>query len=188
MDALIETLNASLNQWDPESVAEVRQRLSGIIGLADQDVLGLAAKIRAVVIVSHLDADPPRALAIYVPLTTQNRNSLYEVEMPRLGFLHAISVANVQGIASIPTIRLERRLGTLAQLRWNRLRPVRARNRRPVSSTSKRELHCESATLLDSSRTCPEALRATESNIRTALRRTRPGAVRARQILRNIRP
>jgi mRNA interferase MazF len=82
----------------------------GEVWLAD---LGLAAKTRPVVIVSRLDPDPPRALIVYVPLTTQNRYSLYEVEIPRLGFLHAISVANVQGIASIPVIRLERQLGTL---------------------------------------------------------------------------
>jgi len=63
--------------------------------------------------VSRFDPDPPRELVVYVPLTTQNRNSLYWVEMPRLGFLHAISGANVQGIASIPAIRLERKLGTL---------------------------------------------------------------------------
>jgi len=82
----------------------------GEIWLAD---LGVAAKTRPVVIVSRLDPDPPRALVIYVPLTTQNRKSLYEVELPRLGFLNAISVANVQGIASIPAIRLDRKLGVL---------------------------------------------------------------------------
>jgi mRNA interferase MazF len=82
------------------------------IWLAD---LGLAAKTRPVVIVSRQDPDAPRALAIYVPLTTQNRNSPYGVRIPKLGFLNAISVANVQGIASIPTIRLERKLGTLPE-------------------------------------------------------------------------
>ena len=82
----------------------------GEIWLAD---LGLAAKMRPVVIVSRADPSPPRALAIYVPLTTQNRKSLYEVELPKLGFLNAMSFANVQGIASIPEIRLERRIGVL---------------------------------------------------------------------------
>ena len=65
------------------------------------------------VIVSREDPDAPRALAIYVPLTTQNRNSPYEVAIPKLAFLNEISVANVQGIGSIPRIRLERKLGTL---------------------------------------------------------------------------
>lgn len=84
----------------------------GEIWLAD---LGLAAKTRPVVIVSREDPDAPRALAIYVPLTTQNRTSPYEVSIPKLAFLNEISVANVQGIASIPTIRLGRKLGTLPE-------------------------------------------------------------------------
>ncbi len=67
----------------------------GEIWLAD---LGLAAKTRPVVIVSIFDPDAPRALVIYVPLTTQNRDSPYEVTIPRLGFLNAASYANVQGI------------------------------------------------------------------------------------------
>jgi mRNA interferase MazF len=82
----------------------------GEVWLAD---LGLAAKTRPIVIVSRRDLDPPRALAIYVPLTTQNRGSSYEVVLPRLRFLDRDSIANVQGIASIPTIRLERKLGKL---------------------------------------------------------------------------
>ena len=53
----------------------------GEIWLAD---LGLAAKTRPVVIVSRQDPDPPRALVLYVPLTTQRRNSPYEVPLPRL--------------------------------------------------------------------------------------------------------
>ncbi|MDX2243818.1 MAG: type II toxin-antitoxin system PemK/MazF family toxin [Leptolyngbyaceae cyanobacterium bins.302] len=82
----------------------------GEVWLAD---LGLAAKTRPVVIVSRYDPDPPRSLVIYVPLTTQNRNSPYEVELPRLTFLKQQSIANVQGIASIPTVRLEKKLGDL---------------------------------------------------------------------------
>jgi mRNA interferase MazF len=50
---------------------------------------------------------------IYVPLTTQYRNSEYEVVLPNLKFLNQLSIANVQGIASIPTARLERKLGDL---------------------------------------------------------------------------
>ena len=80
----------------------------GEVWLAD---LGLAAKTRPVVIVSRDDPDPPRALTIYVPLTTQNRGSRYEVALPQLVFLREMSVANVQGIASIAVTRLERKLG-----------------------------------------------------------------------------
>lgn len=82
----------------------------GEVWLAD---LGLAAKTRPVVIVSRDDPDPPRALVIYVPLTGQYRGSQYEVELPNLRFLRQKSFANVQGIASIPQVRLERKLGTL---------------------------------------------------------------------------
>ncbi len=82
----------------------------GEVWLAD---LGIAAKTRPVVIVSRYDANPPRVLVIYAPLTTQYRNSEYEVVLPNLRFLNQLSVANVQGIGSIPTARLERKLGDL---------------------------------------------------------------------------
>jgi mRNA interferase MazF len=82
----------------------------GEVWLAD---LGLAAKTRPVVIVSRDDPDPPRALILYVPLTTQNRQSPYEVALPHLPFLAQNSIANVQGLGSLPTVRLERRLGKL---------------------------------------------------------------------------
>ena len=55
----------------------------------------------------------PRELVIYVPLTRENRASRYEVELPRLQFLRSESVANVQGVGSLPVARLERRLGKL---------------------------------------------------------------------------
>ena len=82
----------------------------GEVWLAD---LGLVAKMRPVVIVSRDDPNPPRALVIYVPLTTQNRNSPYEVVLPKLRFLDRDSVANVQGLGSIPRVRLKRKLGNL---------------------------------------------------------------------------
>ena len=58
---------------------------SGEIWLAD---LGLAAKTRPVIIVSRFDPNPPRMLITYVPLTTQNRQSSYEIEIPDLHFLN----------------------------------------------------------------------------------------------------
>jgi mRNA interferase MazF len=83
----------------------------GEVWLAD---LGLAAKTRPVVIVSRQDPNPPRSLVLYVPLTTQHRLSLYEVQLPKLAFLDRDSVANVQGLGSIPVVRLERRIGALS--------------------------------------------------------------------------
>jgi hypothetical protein len=41
MDALLETQNAKLREWKPETAAEVRERVKEIISLADQEVLDL---------------------------------------------------------------------------------------------------------------------------------------------------
>ena len=41
MEALLETLNARLHQWKPETTDQVRERVTEIIGLADQDALDL---------------------------------------------------------------------------------------------------------------------------------------------------
>ena len=41
MDALVERLDAKLREWKPETAAQVRERLTGIIALADQEVLDL---------------------------------------------------------------------------------------------------------------------------------------------------
>ena len=83
----------------------------GEIWLAD---LGLAAKPRPVLIVSRHDPDAPRALLTYVPLTTQQRGSRYEVPVGRLPFLDPSSVVNMQGIGSLVEPRLERKLGQLS--------------------------------------------------------------------------
>ena len=82
----------------------------GEVWLAD---LGIAAKTRPVVVVSRYDENPPRVLVIYVPLTSEDRGSAYEVAMPRLPFLRLEGVANVQGLGSLPMKRLERKLGAL---------------------------------------------------------------------------
>lgn len=84
----------------------------GEVWMAD---LGLAAKFRPVVVMSRHDPDAPRALLIYVLITTQDRSSRYEVSLPKLRFLQTGSVANVQGIASLPTVRLGRKLGVLSK-------------------------------------------------------------------------
>src|SRR5271165_2500725 len=95
----------------------------GEVWLAD---LGLAAKTRPVVIVSRHDPNPPRQLVLYVPLTTQHRLSPYEVPLPRLGFLDRDSVANVQGLGSLPTVRLERKIGRLSAGIMERLKDALA--------------------------------------------------------------
>jgi len=82
----------------------------GEVWLAD---LGIAGKVRPVVIVSREDSNPPRQLVLYVPLTTQDRGTAYEVAIGKLRFLDQVCVANVQGLGSLPISRLERRLGVL---------------------------------------------------------------------------
>ena len=89
------------------------------VWLAD---LGMATKNRPVIVVSRFDPNAPRALALYVPLTTQNRMSRYEVALPKLPFLDRDSFANVQGLASMPTVRLERKLGRLPAAVMSELR------------------------------------------------------------------
>ena len=41
MDMLVERLDAKLRQWEPNIAAEVRERISEIIDLADQDALDI---------------------------------------------------------------------------------------------------------------------------------------------------
>jgi len=154
VDALAEKVDARLREWKPETAAEARELIAEVIELADRDILdvaralpnrrsstcsmnpqpgeiwladlGLAAKTRPVVIVSRQDPAPPRSLVLYVPLTTQRRNSPYEVPLPRLPFLDRESVANVQGLGSLPTVRLERNIGRLSTGIMERLKDALA--------------------------------------------------------------
>jgi mRNA interferase MazF len=73
--------------------------------------LGITGKVRFFVVVSRRDDDPPRALALCVPITTQNRGSEYEVELPRVRFLREQSYANVQGIPAIQFHELQGPVG-----------------------------------------------------------------------------
>jgi mRNA interferase MazF len=91
----------------------------GEIWMAD---LGMVAKTRPILIVSREDNDPPRALIIQVPLTTQNRGSEYEVDLGRLPFLRESSVANVQGLQSTPITRLEYKLGQLPSEQYEKVK------------------------------------------------------------------
>lgn len=63
--------------------------------------------------VSRYDPDAPRALLVYVPLTTQHRGSRYEMPVGHLPFLDQASVVNVQGIGALVEPHLERKLGQL---------------------------------------------------------------------------
>src|SRR4051794_26440977 len=75
--------------------------------------MGLAAKTRPAVILLPDTLTVSRALIIHVPITRQNRGSNLEVPLGHLSFLEPDSVANVQGVGSLPSVRFEKRLGIL---------------------------------------------------------------------------
>ena len=82
----------------------------GEVWLAD---MGMAAKTRPVVVLLADNLDVPRSLIIHIPITRQNRGSELEVALGHLPFLDPESMANVQGIGSLPSVRFEKRLGAL---------------------------------------------------------------------------
>ena len=84
--------------------------------------LGMAGKVRPVVIVSREDANAPRALSITVPLTTQNRGSPYEVQMPRVPWLRHQSIANVQAMAAYEHYELLERRGRFDELTLEKIK------------------------------------------------------------------
>jgi len=91
----------------------------GEVWLAD---LGMAAKTRPIIVVSRYDSDPPRDIVIYVPCTTQDRGSSYEVNLSELSFLREGGVANVQGLGSIASRRLEKKLGPVPDALMQKIR------------------------------------------------------------------
>jgi mRNA interferase MazF len=84
----------------------------GEVWLAD---MGLAAKTRPAVVLIADQIDAPRSLIIHIPITRQNRGSELEVPLGHLSFLDPESVANVQAIGSLPSVRFERRLGLVPE-------------------------------------------------------------------------
>jgi len=82
----------------------------GEIWLVD---MGMTAKTRPTVILIANNLNAPRSLIIHIPITRQNRGSELEVPLGHLPFLEPESVANVQGIGSLPSVRFEKRLGVL---------------------------------------------------------------------------
>jgi len=91
----------------------------GEVWLAD---LGLAAKVRPVLVVSVPYADRDYALVQAVPHTTQPRSAQFEVQLP-IGFLET-GAFNVQGMLAIPSKKFLRRLGTLSP---EQIREIEAR-------------------------------------------------------------
>ena len=77
--------------------------------------MGMVAKTRPAVVLIADNLNAPRALIIHVPITRQNRGTELEIPLGHLPFLEPESVANVQGIGSLPSVRFEKRLGVLPE-------------------------------------------------------------------------
>ena len=77
--------------------------------------MGMVAKTRPSVVLIVDNINAPRSLIIHVPITRQNRGSELEVPLGHLPFLDPESVANVQAIGSLPSVRFQRRLGLVPE-------------------------------------------------------------------------
>jgi mRNA interferase MazF len=77
--------------------------------------LGVAAKIRPMVVVSRRDEDAPRALSICAPITTACRESAYEVSVGKPRFLDQKSFVNLQGLQAIQNHELKKMIGCLSE-------------------------------------------------------------------------
>src|ERR1035438_3427924 len=73
--------------------------------------LGYEGKFRPIVIMSREDAQAPRALSLFVPLTKESRGSRYEVTMPRVPWLKLQSYADAQGIGAVGHHELKDQIG-----------------------------------------------------------------------------
>ena len=82
----------------------------GEIWLVD---LGMAAKVRAALVLSVPAGDTDRALTTLVPHTTSPRQSRFEITFS-VPFLHA-GAFDAQSLVTIPHAKLLRRLGKLSQ-------------------------------------------------------------------------
>jgi mRNA-degrading endonuclease toxin of MazEF toxin-antitoxin module len=71
----------------------------------------MGGKFRMMMVVSREDAAAPRALSICAPITTANRGSAYEVELPSRPFLRERSYANIQGLQAIQHHELQGLIG-----------------------------------------------------------------------------
>lgn len=80
----------------------------GELWLAD---LGLAAKVRPVLVLSQEYRDDERAVVTYVTRTTAVRGTAYEVPHHSAGM--PAGALDAQGIGTIPDVKLERRLGVV---------------------------------------------------------------------------
>ena len=94
----------------------MRTPLRGEVYMVD---LGLAAKVRPCLVLSVPLEESDRSLVALIPHTTTLRQSRFEVAVS-VKFLRP-GAFDVQGIVTVPTVRLMNRLGTLTT---EQIRPV----------------------------------------------------------------
>jgi mRNA interferase MazF len=75
--------------------------------------LGLAAKVRACLVLSVPALDQDRALVTVIPHTTSSRGSRFEVNVG-VGFLRP-GVFDAQNVVTIPMAKLMRKLGVISR-------------------------------------------------------------------------
>jgi mRNA interferase MazF len=84
--------------------------------------LGIAGKVRPVVVLTRKDSEAPRALSVTAPLTRENRGSKYEVSMPRVPWLKHQGVATVQALAAYGHHELLERRGRFDQTTMDKIK------------------------------------------------------------------
>lgn len=77
--------------------------------------LGIAGKVRPMMVLSREDSEPPRALAICAPITTSSRGSPYEVPIGAAKFLKSESFVNVQGLQAVSHHELHQKIGNISE-------------------------------------------------------------------------
>jgi mRNA interferase MazF len=89
---------------------------SGEVWLVD---FGLAAKVRPALLLTDNPADAELDLVTVLLHTTSLRGNRWELSIPK-PFLKP-GAFHLQQIQSVPTVRLERRLGVLTEVEMNRV-------------------------------------------------------------------
>ena len=84
--------------------------------------LGIAGKVRFMVVVSREDPEAPRALTVCAPVTTAYRGSEYEVDIGKPPFLRVQSYVNVQGLQAIQHHELNGPMGRLHPASMEKIR------------------------------------------------------------------
>lgn len=84
--------------------------------------LGMIEKSRPVLVLSYPEPEDARALVIVAPLTSQIRGMRGEVDIGKPQWLPKHSAINVQGLASLDHNVLKRKLGTLGNEQFGRVK------------------------------------------------------------------